>query len=129
MSKKNLKTKAVDVAKTIAKVRDNYTCQKCGATRETRMIHGAHIMPVTYGATAADPDNILALCSTCHSMGKNSAHQDPIQYGLWFEEKYPGKYAKLREKAIAYDRNPFPKIDWEEVRIRLKKELDTMEKD
>ncbi len=115
---KNAKTKCVDVAKKIAKIRDNYTCVKCGATRETRQIHGAHIMPVTYNGTAADPENIIALCSTCHSMGRTSAHQDPIQFGRWFEEMYPGRYDALNEKAQKYTKNPV-KIDWDEKRREL----------
>lgn len=121
------KSAAIKLAKDIAKLRDGYICQKCYRSKEQGWaIHGAHIMPVTYGGTAADPENILSLCAKCHSMGKTSAHQDPVGFGNWYESMYPGKYKKLRNKAIKYDKNPFPKIDWEELRqdlLKIKKKM------
>jgi len=122
---KNAKTKCVDVAKDISKMKANYICEKCGATREVRQIHGAHIMPATYNGTAADPENIITLCSTCHSIGRTSAHQDPIQFGIWFEDRYPGRYEKLNKKAQDYTKNPI-KIDWDELRqdlLKIKKSM------
>lgn len=110
--------KAVIIAKEIAKIRDNYTCQKCGD--KDKQIHGSHILPVTWGKTSAMPDNILALCAGCHKMKKDSWHEDPIANARWFENKYPGEYDRLMRIAVAYSQNPFPKIDWAEVLNDLK---------
>lgn len=117
MSKRGAaKQKAVILAKLIAKNRDNWTCIKCGRSKEEGWtMHGAHIMPVEWDGTAADPENIICLCATCHSMGRKSAHEDPIEFARWYDETFPGKYDKLREQAYEYSRTKFPKIDWKEV--------------
>lgn len=124
MAKPSSKSKAVDLAKKIAKVRDGFVCQKCGRSKaQGWQMHGAHIMPETWAATAADPDNILTLCARCHSMGGESAHQNPIQFGRWFDEHYPGLYDQMASKAVAYSQNPFPKIDWDLALADLRSEL------
>lgn len=122
MSQKSL---AIDEAKKYVKTLHNYTCEKCG--NKGRQQHGAHIMPVTWAGTAADTDNILDLCSTCHSVGRESAHEDGVQFARWLEEKFPGRYDRLREKAVKYATNPFPKIDWKEVRKEIKKKMEELD--
>lgn len=123
------KIKSIMLAKAVAKERDGYVCQKCGRSREQGWaIHGAHIMPVSWSGTAADPENIIALCAKCHSMGRESAHEDPIGFSSWFNERYPGLYDRMHEKAIKYSANPFPKIDWVETIKDLKKQLDNIKK-
>lgn len=110
-----LKAKAVTLAKDIAKERDGWKCMKCGKRKSDGwQIHGAHIVPVSFDATAADPENIIALCAACHSMGKYSAHDNPTDFSAWLEFFYPGRAEKMRMIAYEYDKNPFPKIDWEE---------------
>ena len=103
-----------------------WKCEKCGKPVEGRSAHGAHIMPVTYAGTCADPENLLCLCPGCHSMGPNSAHQQPQQYVYWLDETFPGRYERVREKAIKYSQNPYPKIDWKEVRKENKKKLEEL---
>jgi hypothetical protein len=118
------KKKAIDMAKLVAKERDGYVCQKCGRSREQGWtMHAAHIMPVSWSGTCADPENMLTLCATCHSMGKTSAHDDPVNFGRWFDEHYPGLYDKMRDKAFKYSSNPYPKINWVELREELKDQL------
>jgi hypothetical protein len=119
MSAEGKKT-AIKEAKTLVKMRQHYTCEKCGKPGN----HGAHIMPVTYAGTCADPDNLLCLCSSCHSVGPKSAHQNPHDFVRWFEERWPGRYDVLREKANEYTRHPV-QIDWKE----LTKELRELQKD
>lgn len=116
---------AIDAAKTLVKTRQNYTCEKCGRSRDASgyQMHGSHIMPVTWAGTAALPYNILCLCSSCHKMARDSWHEDPVGSGRWFEEKWPGRYDELRQIAVAYSQNPKPKIDWKELRDSLKEEL------
>lgn len=123
-SRSKLKAKAVDLAKKVAKTRDGYVCQKSGKRKaDGWQIHGAHIVPVSFDATAADPDNIISLSADMHSMGKYSAHDNPTDFSDWLEKKYPGRAKRLREIAYEYDKNPFPKIDWEEKIADLKQQL------
>jgi 5-methylcytosine-specific restriction endonuclease McrA len=119
--KKTPKSLAVDEAKLLVKIRARYICEKCGRTRDQIQIHGAHIMPVTYNGTAAEPENILSLCAGCHSMGSKSAHQQPQEYVYWLDQTFPGRYQKMREMAQEYTRNPKPKKDWVQIRAELKK--------
>lgn len=123
----NYKKLAVETAKKIAKTENDYTCEKCFRSKPQVQIHGAHILPVTWAGTAADPENILSLCAACHSVGSNSQHQDPIPFSRWFENKFPGRYDQLRKRATDYSQNPLPKIDWEETYKKLKQELKELE--
>lgn len=123
MAKKNLKDLAVDEAKLLVKLQHDYTCEKCNRAKPEVAIHGAHIMPVTYAGTAADPENILCLCAGCHSMGPKSAHQQPHEFVYWMDEKFPGRYQKMKDRANEYSRNPIPKKDWQEIRENLKQQI------
>lgn len=69
-------------------------------------MHGSHILPEgTYISMSADPENIITLCATCHTGGmwKNAKtpawHTDPVYFGRWTEQKYPGLYDRLYKKA------------------------------
>lgn len=44
------------------KERDLYTCQICGSTEN---VAGHHLFDYAFSG-AADPDNIITLCSRCH---------------------------------------------------------------
>lgn len=117
------KEKAVKLAKDIAKGRADYICEKCGRSKEQGWVmHGAHIMPVTWAKTAADPNNILCLCASCHSVGSSSQHQDPVPFSRWLDHEFPGRYDDLRAQAVAYSKNPKPKMDWDEVLKVLREE-------
>ena len=111
----NYKKEAIKLAKEIAKTRDKYTCQRCG--KKNCKIDGSHILPVTYGQTAANPDNIIALCVSCHTLNKDSWHQNPLGQD-WFHKKYPGKYEKLRK--LALPNKPIKKYEWEVIYKKLK---------
>lgn len=125
---KNYKKLAITLAKTIAKQRANYICEKCYRSRQQGWaMHGAHIMPVTYAATAADPHNIICLCASCHSMGPKSSHQNPIDFGRWFDEKYPGRYDSLRHKALAHAKNT-ARINWQKIYEDLKEDRTLLDK-
>ena len=97
--------KCVEIAKTQAKERDNWTCQHCGRTKaQGWQMQGSHILPEgTYVSMSADIDNILCLCVACHTGGSflrgKSWHGDPLYFAEWFNEKYPGKHQELRERA------------------------------
>lgn len=122
----NFKKKAIDLAKTLVKQKQNYVCERCGRSRDASgyQMHGSHVMSVSFAKTAALPENILCLCSSCHKMSPQSWHEDPVGAARWFDQKWPGRYDKLREMAVNYSRNPKPKIDWEEVYRELKERFD-----
>lgn len=113
--------KCIELAKKIAKERDNYTCQKCGASKPNVQIQGAHLLPVTYGLTAADPENILALCSGCHMWKASSWHQSPLENSEWFQTKFPGRYERLKKKATPS--RPIKEAEWQEILANLKVRL------
>ena len=58
----------------LGKERDEYTCQVCGSTKN---VQGHHLIDYAYGG-AADPDNIITLCSECHK----AAHRGDIDLFL-----------------------------------------------
>ncbi len=49
-------------AQKVGKVRDDYTCQVCGATKD---VEGHHILDHQF-LGAATVDNIVSLCHECH---------------------------------------------------------------
>ena len=126
-----LRKKCVELAKTIAKTRDNYTCRYCGAKKPDVQIHGSHIYGEgTYHSMSADPDNIIALCAKHHVGGywKNnndvSWHESPMEMAEWFQTNYPELYKSLKERSrenIQADR-----FYWEKKLKLLKNELEKL---
>lgn len=106
--------KCVIEAKRIALTRDNYTCQRCGRTKEGGTpIHGSHVYPEgRYTSMSADPENIKALCYLDHLMWW---HKHPTESGLWFKEKFPERHANLRKKAQITKQT-----DWQKELEKLK---------
>lgn len=117
--------KSIEEAKTIAKVRDEYICQKCGRTRPEVQIQGAHIFPVTYGNTADNPENIIALCASCHEFARDAWHNSPLEQD-WFDEKFPGRKEKLR--ALILPIRNIKQFEWKE-RYERNKKLRLLQKD
>jgi 5-methylcytosine-specific restriction endonuclease McrA len=75
------------LAKTLAKERDDYTCQKCGKQERGSGMHGSHVIPVSAGAKLRwDLMNIKALCYHCHL---NWWHKNPLEAGQWFRDTFP----------------------------------------
>ena len=113
-----IRAKAITEAKRVAKERDKYVCQKCGATSETRQIQGSHIIPVNAkGLIACDPYNIIALCSSCHKWAGDSWHEAPMEQ-KWFDDKFPGRYSELKKR---HKPNvPIKKWQWQEEYEKLK---------
>jgi len=103
------KNKAIDRAK--AKVRELGRCEKCGTT--LLQMHGSHIIPVRFSATAADTENILCLCAGCHKLNKDSWHEHPLKNAEWFEQTWPGRKEKLYAKAQVTTR--YRAEDWKKI--------------
>lgn len=119
MAKSTAKSKAIELAKKIAKERDNYTCQRCSRSKaQGYKIDGSHILSVKYGLTAANPDNIIALCSQCHTGAADSWHDSPLTQPEWFNKKFPGLKDRLWK--LAYPSRPIKEWEWKEILLELK---------
>lgn len=114
-----IREKCIELAKTIAKERDGYICQRCGATRQTKQIQASHIIPVSArGTIAAHPFNIIALCAGCHKNAGDSWHQAPLEQS-WFHEKFPGRYNELKSM---HEVRPVKEYEWKEIYKDLKQQ-------
>lgn len=92
--------KNCEMAKKIAKIRDNYTCRRCWKTKKQwASIHWSHIICEKRDhRLAGNPDNIVALCYSCHF---NFRHKHPVEaykrldsYSPWLQDKLWVMYQK-----------------------------------
>jgi 5-methylcytosine-specific restriction endonuclease McrA len=68
----------VPLLRQLVLARDNYTCQKCGATTETAQLHVHHIISYAQNKMQAnDPDSCITFCKECH---KKVHQQDGCKY-------------------------------------------------
>lgn len=131
INKRKLNDENVELAKLIAKARDNYTCQHCWKTAKQTAIHASHVINEARDhRLASDPENIKALCYNCHI---NRRHKNPIEASRRFTEKRPWRYEKLQEIHIEYmkmwsiniqrmlERNKQLRDKCEEMKIDIKK--------
>ncbi len=65
--------------------RDGYRCRNCGKPGRLEV---DHIEPVSVGGSYFDPDNLQALCRSCH-IAKTRLDMLPVEQRAWFE--YIGK--------------------------------------
>lgn len=102
------------------RLRDKYTCQKCGRTH--KQVQAAHIFSRNRKSVRWDIDNGITLCYYCHI---HWAHREPLEFAEWIKERLgEEKYEKLKRRAyeIAYD------IDPEEIEAELKILIEEYEK-
>lgn len=65
--KKATSREVVPLLRQLVLERDDYTCQKCGATTEIAQLHVHHEKSYTLNKIMAnDPDNCITLCKECH---------------------------------------------------------------
>ena len=90
------KIKCEKLAKEIVKIRDNYTCQKCGLQVEGSNCHASHIIPVSAGHRFAyDTRNMKVLCYHHHI---NWWHKNPTEAGGWYIKTFPENWEYLKER-------------------------------
>ncbi len=109
--------KCVEIAKKIAKERDNYTCVTCNRSKaQGYQIHGSHILPESkHLRMSCVPENIMAQCARCHM----DWHEHPLSNAQWFHLKFTGRYEEL----VAMDRKfkkEMIKPNYEEIYNQLK---------
>lgn len=112
----------VKTAKTIAKIRDKWICQRCGKPVEGSDAHGSHIYPEgTYRNMSALVENILCLCFDCHI---NWWHKYPKDAKDWFNKRYK-ELAFFLEKEAKESINK--KINWQSLLALLREKLNNMQ--
>ena len=90
-----LRDKAEALAKKYIKIRDNYTCQKCGKVVSGTNCHASHVKSKgTYPRLRCDVENIKVLCYRCH---RHWWHIDVTEATEWFKEKFPLRWEYLQE--------------------------------
>ena len=109
------KNKAITLAKKIVREYVNQ-CEWCG--KKAVKFDGAHIIPVRFSATAADINNILCLCSGCHTLSGNSCHENPVLFTRWLDGYAPGRFEALWEKARQI--TDMTAADWKDQYLALK---------
>lgn len=83
------------LVKDYVKVRDNYTCQKCGEVVSGSNCHASHVIPVSRsGYLQFEPLNMKVLCYHHHI---NWWHKHPIDAGQWYTDKFPDRWEYLQE--------------------------------
>lgn len=60
----------------------------------------AHIISRSYKSIRVDPDNALTLCAAHHVYWTHH----PLEWESWIESLYPGRWARLRKRALGYER-------------------------
>ncbi len=89
-----IKEELDDLIKAIIKIRDNFTCQKCGEKVEGSNCHGSHVVPVSAGNKLRwDEQNLKVLCYHHHI---NWWHKHPLEAAAWFEATFPERAAYLK---------------------------------
>lgn len=114
---KKTRKHCTELAKTVAKTRDKFTCLRCGASKANgAQIQGSHIK-----GTGAYPNlsyytiNIKALCASCHRWW----HSAPTDSGVWFRKKFPKWYKVIKGLTCL----PVGKQDYNKIYESLKEEL------
>lgn len=73
-------------------IRSKLQCEKCGVRGEITAFDDAHIVGRKNLMLRWDIFNHLCLCFQCH---RYFWHEEPLDSGKWFEEKFPARYEYL----------------------------------
>ena len=93
-AKKKVYTACVNLAKLIAKERDEWTCQYCEKQSNGQDMHGSHVINEAKDhRLAIDTVNIKALCYNCHLHGW---HKQVLIYAEWFENNFRNRSVYLK---------------------------------
>ena len=125
--RKRLEDRIWKVVQQIVRIRDNYTCQKCGRYHrpdpgEGRNLDCSHV----FGRGAQrdpfmkwEPQNVKLMCFRCHQWYAEC----PTESGEWFAEKFPERLEYLRQ--LMLDRKgtgTVSLVDLEELHDKLKQQ-------
>lgn len=86
------------------RTRDGWACRACGSPFNPQC---AHIVSRRYRAVRWTPENAVTLCQRDHMRWTH----DPLGWEAWVEERFPGRLAILKARAMA----GVAKVDYDEV--------------
>lgn len=119
--KRKLKDKLEKIVKEIVKIRDDWTCQKCGKEVTGINCHASHVIPVSRdGRLAFDPRNMKVLCYHDHI---NWWHKHPIESGEWYVSKFPDNWEYLQENYQKNEKGGSIPLWWYEEQIEHYSEI------
>lgn len=108
------------LAKEIVKLRDMWTCQKCG--KQWKWLQCSHVISDWKNTRlSVDSWNMKLLCYACHFY---RWHRNPIEATEWFKEKFPERYEYLMEKNKEQQTGSIELERWENRYKELKEELE-----
>ena len=100
-TKTKLKKKLWPLVAISVKMRDNFTCVRCGKKGSGSSIHASHILPKgEYPKFEFEEWNLKCLCMYCHLQWW---HKNPLEAYQWFVKKFPKRYQKILEMAPKHD--------------------------
>jgi hypothetical protein len=100
-------------------VRSLGNCQVCG---KSDYLNAHHIIGRTDLRTRWDLRNGICLCSGCHTMNNQSAHNNPLWFMEWMREHRGEDFIYLHEKMKESPR-PYSVLDYLEIEKELKSRL------
>ena len=115
----------------VVKTRDGFTCQIQRPGCAGQMPPGdhncqwCHIISRTANKTRWDLINALTGCGHCHQW----AHANPVEFGLWFYDKYPYREEHLHNIATLVPNKTWRQADFEEVEKALLEKVVDLEVD
>ena len=92
-------------------------CQHCGVA--SKFMDTAHVISRTNKHLRWNEDNALLLCRRCHLYWQ---HKSPLEYAIWFQNKYPIQYGFLTTERNQIEANLAESIEFtiERLQNRLK---------
>lgn len=98
--------------------RAGHRCERCkGGWVDT--IHPHHVKAKkSWPSLRHEPENGVALCPDCHTLGPDAAHRKPRAFLLWFKSRWPGRFDSLSSLAKTRMRE-----DPKDTKQRLQREL------
>lgn len=104
------------LAAIIVKTRDDFTCQithdsECtgGMSPLDENCQWCHIKSRNSNATRWEQLNAITGCGHCHAW----AHANPVEFGIWFNTKYPHRKDAIEYLEILNRRKTWRKCDFE----------------
>ena len=101
--RQKIEAKLDEITTKIVRVRDGYTCQKCGKFCSGSNAHKSHTKSKgAYPHLKFDLENMMLMDFHCHI---NWWHKEPTEAGLWFKKTFPERYKyleKAKKKVVHY---------------------------
>jgi len=91
--RKRLTDRLDEICREVIRLRDSDQCQRCGKIIKGSNSHPCHVVAKGNGASLRRWDllNIFLGCMRCHQWW----HDNPIESGKWFAEKFPAREGYL----------------------------------